>query len=115
MFKYKFKFIFIAFAVFSLGACAHKTAQNTAENRPAQQQNRPPQQGRGEGQRGQQGRPSFSDLLSRMDANKDGKLAQAEVQGPLKDNFTTIDTDKDGFISEAEFNNAPAPPQRGWN
>jgi Ca2+-binding EF-hand superfamily protein len=47
-----------------------------------------------------------------MDANKDGKLAKAEVQGRLKDNFDKADTNGDGFITEEEFKNM-APPKRG--
>lgn len=67
---------------------------------------------RGQGQRGQGGAPTFAQILSEMDANGDGKLAESEVKGPLKNDFSTIDTDEDGFISESEFENAPKP-ERG--
>lgn len=67
------------------------------------------------GQRGQ-GRPTASQILSEMDANKDGKLSKEEVKGPLAQDFDTIDTDDDGFISKEELENAPQPQrnnQRG--
>ncbi|MEO1263815.1 MAG: EF-hand domain-containing protein [Bacteroidota bacterium] len=87
-----------------MGACSKKTAtQDSDSNRPSKEQRRQP---RGE-------RPQFSDLLSEMDGNKDGKLSKAEVKGPLQNNFSEIDKDNDGFISETEFESAPPPPRRG--
>ncbi|WP_117880870.1 CREC-EF hand family protein [Aureibaculum luteum] len=67
------------------------------------------------GQEGKQDRkkPTYSELLKKMDANEDGKLAKAEVKGRLEENFDKIDTDKDGFISEKEFENAPKPERKG--
>ncbi len=53
--------------------------------------------------------PTFSELLKEMDANKDGKLSKKEIKGPLKDDFSKIDTDEDGFITEKEFKKAPKP------
>lgn len=68
------------------------------------QENRPPKGGI----------PKFSDLLSQMDKNKDGKLSKTEIAGPLKNDFTKVDKNKDGFITEAEFKLAPPPkPPRG--
>lgn len=63
-------------------------------------------------QQGQKERPTFAQLVEKIDANKDGKLAESEVKGPLKENFSEIDTDEDGFISEEEFNNAPKPERK---
>ena len=63
--------------------------------------------------RGQGGQPSVEKLLTEMDANKDGKLSKTEVNGPLKDDFSKIDTDNDGFITEAELKNAPKPERQG--
>jgi len=57
--------------------------------------------------------PTFSEMLEQMDANEDGKLAEDEVKGPLKEEFSTIDTDEDGYISEEEMENAPKPQRRG--
>jgi len=57
--------------------------------------------------------PTFNELLEQMDANEDGKLSEAEIKGPLKDDFAKIDKDEDGFISEAEFKKAPKPKGRG--
>ena len=57
-------------------------------------------------------RPTFTELLKKMDSNKDGMLSKEEVKGPLKDNFATIDLDKNGFISEEEFKKAPKSNDR---
>jgi Ca2+-binding EF-hand superfamily protein len=59
--------------------------------------------------------PTFAQLLKEMDANEDGKLAKDELKGPLKDDFTKIDTDEDGYISEKEFKNAPKPERKERN
>lgn len=87
-------------------ACSKKTTAN-ADQTVVNEQKRP-QKG-GDRQRGK--RPEFSDLLSKLDADKDGKLSQTEVQGRMKDDFARIDSDADGFITEAEFK-AAAPPKR---
>ena len=59
------------------------------------------------GQRPERGQhptpPSFEELLEKMDANDDGKLAKDEVAGPLAKDFKRIDTNEDGFISEDEL------------
>ena len=59
--------------------------------------------------------PTFSELLKEMDKNEDGKLSKAEVKGPLKEEFSTVDTDEDGFITEAEFKKAPKPKRKERN
>ena len=59
--------------------------------------------------------PTYAKLLEEMDANEDGKLAEDEVKGPLKESFSEIDTDEDGYISEEEFKNAPKPKGRPRN
>lgn len=61
----------------------------------------------------QGGQPSVTQLLSEMDANKDGKLSKDEVKGPLANDFSKIDTDEDGFLSEEELKNAPKPERQG--
>ncbi|WP_323787988.1 EF-hand domain-containing protein [Psychroserpens sp.] len=53
--------------------------------------------------------PTFSELLKEMDKNEDGKLSKDEIKGPLKENFSKVDTDEDGFITEKEFEKAPKP------
>lgn len=57
--------------------------------------------------------PNFSDLLDQMDANNDLKLSESEVQGPLKEQFSTVDENEDGFITAEEFANMPAPSRQG--
>ncbi len=54
--------------------------------------------------------PSFSE----MDKNSDGVLTSDEVQGPMRDHFSDIDTDGNGKITETEFSShrPPEPPQR---
>jgi Ca2+-binding EF-hand superfamily protein len=54
-------------------------------------------------------RPTFEQLIEKMDVNKDGKLSKAEIKGPLEKNFDKVDTDEDGFITEKEFEEAPKP------
>ncbi|WP_417444971.1 YHYH protein [Joostella sp.] len=48
-------------------------------------------------------RPSLEQIISEMDTNKDGKLSEGEVKGPLSNDFNAIDTDKDGFLTEEEL------------
>ena len=59
-----------------------------------------------------EGPPSFKELLSKMDANQDGKLAKAEVKGPLQKDFDKVDENKDGFITEKELKKAGPPKRR---
>ena len=47
--------------------------------------------------------PSFSELLEKMDTNKDKKLSKSEVKGRLKENFDQRDKNGDGFITEEEM------------
>lgn len=53
--------------------------------------------------------PTYEQLLKGMDANKDGKLSEKEIKGPLKEDFAKVDTNKDGFITKEEFEKAPKP------
>ena len=80
--------------VLVISSCSKKTTASSTPPPPSQQQKK-------------SGGPSFDALLAKMDANKDGKLSLAEVQGPLKDDFPTIDTNKDGLLTKEEFENAP--------
>ena len=57
----------------------------------------------------QQGPPNTNEMFVQMDANKDGKLSLQEVQGPLKNDFSKIDTDGDGFLSKKEIEAASKP------
>ena len=56
--------------------------------------------------------PSVTDLINEMDANKDGKLSKPEVQGPLSNDFSKIDTNNNGFLSKEELESAPRPERR---
>lgn len=53
--------------------------------------------------------PNINQMFIEMDANKDDKLSMDEVKGPLKNDFTKIDTNSDGFISKEELSKAPKP------
>ncbi|KJD36369.1 hypothetical protein PW52_05760 [Tamlana sedimentorum] len=64
-------------------------------------------------QRQRGGQPNAEQLISEMDADKDGKLSEAEVKGPLKNDFSKIDTDEDGYLSKVEIENAPKPERQG--
>ena len=55
--------------------------------------------------------PQIERLFSEMDANRDGKLALDEVEGPLQREFMRIDTNSDSFLSKEEV--AAAAPQGG--
>ncbi len=68
------------------------------------------QQRQGNSERGE--RPSATEMITKMDEDKDGKLSESEVKGRLKDNFAKVDTDKDGFITKEELENAPKPQGR---
>ncbi|WP_372755639.1 YHYH protein [Mariniflexile sp.] len=47
--------------------------------------------------------PNFTNMLQRMDANKDGKISKQEAKGNLLENFDIRDTNKDGYITENEL------------
>ncbi len=47
--------------------------------------------------------PSYEELLQKMDANEDGKLAEIEAKGPLSKDFKHIDANQDGFITKDEL------------
>lgn len=51
-------------------------------------------------------RPTSSQLISEMDADKDGKLSMDEVKGPIANDFENIDSDSDNFISLEELDKA---------
>ena len=74
----------------------------------------PPGGGPG-GQDGQRPRMDPAQMLERMDANGDGKLAKDEVPAQLAERmFERADTNKDGFLDKAELEAmAKAGPQRG--
>jgi Ca2+-binding EF-hand superfamily protein len=42
-------------------------------------------------------------ILERMDTNKDGKISKDEARGPIAENFERIDTNKDGYIDKDEL------------
>ncbi|QRM90230.1 YHYH protein [Lacinutrix sp. WUR7] len=52
------------------------------------------------------GRPSISEIFTKMDTNKDGKLSSTETQGPLKEDFSKIDINKDTYKSIEELEKA---------
>lgn len=65
-------------------------------------------------QRERQGeRPTIEDLINELDTNKDEKLSEFEVRGPLANDFSKIDKNNDGFLTKEELENAPRPERRG--
>ncbi|PKG51360.1 YHYH protein [Olleya sp. 1-3] len=65
------------------------------------------QQGPPNGQPNGQGeRPNPSQIIEQMDANNDGKLSVNEAKGPLKEDFSKIDSNSDGFITKEEIEKA---------
>lgn len=58
-------------------------------------------------------RPSTSKIMKEFDADGDGKLSVTEVQGPLADDFSSIDSDSDGYVTKTELENAPRREPKG--
>lgn len=44
-----------------------------------------------------------SQILQRMDKNKDGKISKSEAEGRIADTFDRLDTNKDGFLDRTEL------------
>lgn len=59
------------------------------------------------------GPPSSEEMIKEMDKDEDGQLSLEEVKGPLKDDFSKIDTNEDGFLSKEELDEAPKPERKG--
>jgi len=53
--------------------------------------------------------PSVEEMLAQMDMNEDSQLSESEVKGPLKNDFSKIDSNGDGLLSIEELTNAPKP------
>ncbi|PQJ73236.1 YHYH protein [Polaribacter butkevichii] len=70
----------------------------------------PPREGN-EGRK-EGGRKGFDELLKMMDTNKDGKLSEKEVKGPLKEHFAKVDSNKDGYISKEELEKGAKPNRK---
>jgi len=105
----------VAFLLIFMSACSQKTTTPSTQTTTTASQEQASQRGQ-KGQRGgKRERPQFSDMLAKMDTNKDGMLSLVETDGDekLKKGFTKIDINQDGFITAAEFENAPRPPRRG--
>jgi Ca2+-binding EF-hand superfamily protein len=64
---------------------------------------RPPRDGQRPERNGQSGPPDFSQLLSRLDSNNDGKLQKAEAPERMAENFSRLDKDGDGALDSSEF------------
>jgi len=53
-------------------------------------------------QRQRRGMPPLTQILSMMDADKDGKMSEEEARGPLKNFFGQMDQNGDGFVDMEE-------------
>jgi outer membrane protein assembly factor BamB len=48
--------------------------------------------------------PPFEEILKRLDLNKDGKLAQEEIEDPrMKKDWRNLDLDHDGFMNDRDW------------
>ena len=65
--------------------------------------------GQSQNREGKKTPPTFKELLKEMDADENEKLSKEELKGPLKNDFSEVDSDDDGFITKEEFDNAPKP------
>lgn len=64
-------------------------------------------------------------MFDRMDKDQDGKIAKAEAERGLADNFDGYDTDSDGYVTKDEFTagrpkfgrgrGGPRPAEAGGN
>ena len=66
-----------------------KKAMVSSEDRPSRNDRRGP--------------PTPQRLLEMMDKDKDQKISSDEAHGPLKNDFSRIDSDQDGFLSVKEL------------
>lgn len=106
--RYSYALCLVLAITFLSVSCNKKTSERSSESPQATERQERPERG-GQGNRKP---PQFSELLSQMDANKDGKLDITEVKGRLKEQFSSIDSNKDGFITTEEFKSkAPRRPK----
>lgn len=115
------KILVAGMITFLIVSCASQKNASSSQEQP--QRSGQTQGGRsgGQGQGGQGGqggqrqsreKPDFAQLISDMDTDNDGKIAESEVKGRLKNDFSKVDSDSDGYITEEEFDNAPTPQGR---
>ena len=86
------------------------TVEQHKDGRPREDGRMPPREGRRP--EGDRQRPPMADVFKQMDVNNDEKLSKEEVRGPLKKDFTKIDTNEDGFLVMEELQQAK-PPKGG--
>lgn len=87
----------LAILTMLIGFVSCKSTSETASSN--QTESKEQKQGRGE-------RPDATQILEQMDADNDGKIALSEAKGPLKEDFSKIDTDDDGYITKEELEKA---------
>ena len=82
--NYSFKLMILSISILFFVACSsQKKTSDDVSNAPKTEK-----RGQKGGRKGKKERPTFANLLTKMDANKDGKLAKGEVEGRLKNDFT---------------------------
>lgn len=100
--NYSFKLMVLSISILFFVACSsQKNTSGDVSDAPKTEK-----RGQKGGKKGKGDRPTFANLLTKMDANKDGKLSKSEVQGPLKNDFSKVDKNNDDFITEEEFNSS---------
>lgn len=67
------------------------------------------QEGKNNVEKKQMTQPSVKEIFKMMDKNNDEKISTSEAEGPIKHDFSIIDTNKDGFITKVELKKGPKP------
>lgn len=100
-----FKFLLLISLLPVLHSCKSQATDNSQQDRPVNDRSTA---GRSGG-----GRPTADEIIVMMDVNKDNLIELNEAEGPIKNDFETIDADDDGFITKEELENAPKPDRQG--
>ena len=92
--KRQIKVLAIMTLVIAFTSCG--SSKETTKNKTGRQKTEHREQGNGQ-------RPDASQIIARMDVNKDGRISRSEAKGKLKENFDRRDKNNDGYITEDEL------------